>query len=45
LRFRSRFPINTKSEDLVEKIKEYTKDEMADIIIGVTGISKIVNIC
>ena len=37
--------INTESEDPVEKIKDYTNGEMADVIIEATGVPIVVDTC
>jgi L-iditol 2-dehydrogenase len=37
--------INTESEDPVEKIKDYTSGEMADVIIEATGVPVVVDTC
>lgn len=37
--------INTESEDPVEKIKDYTNGEMADVIIEATGVPVVVDTC
>jgi len=37
--------INTESEDPVEKIRNYTNGEMADVIIEATGVSVVVDTC